>query len=279
MFNEVKSDYILRKIFNNLYSKVNLKIIKNNNKLKQRLEISLKDYIKIYNEIEIEIIPIETENLTKEENIFINYPKEFKSYFHIYFNNNYSQEIRRNYITKIDKANKIRIIIEPKIKSFKELFKRCYCIKELSFIKFYRTDINDMSYLFCGCVSLIKLNLTKLDTRNVTNMSGMFWGCSSLKECNLSSFNTFNVTNMHCLFNLCSSLKQINLKNFNTQKVTDMSNMFESCESLEKINLFNFNTINVTNMCAMFSKCFSLKEANITYFNLSNLTCMRWMFY
>ena len=240
MLNGIKSNYILRNVFNNLYLKICLKIIKNNNKLKQRLDISLKDYIKTHYEIEIEIIPIEKENLPKEENIFINYNKEDISYFHIYLNNNYSKEIKRNYITKKENANKIRIIIEEKIKSFKDLFKRCYCIKEFSFTKFYRSDIYDMSYLFCGCSSLTKLNLSKLDTRNVINMSGMFWGCSLLKECNLSSFNTLNVTNMHCLFNLCSSLKQINLMNFNTEKVTDMSNMFESCESLEKINLFNF---------------------------------------
>ena len=158
MLNGIKSNYILRNIFNNLYSKICLKIIKNNNKLKQRLDISLKDYIKTHYEIEIEIIPIEKEKLPKEENIFINYNKEDISYFHIYLNNNYSQEIKRNYITKKDNANKIRIIIEEKIKSFKDLFKRCYCIKEFSFIKFYRSDIYDMSYLFCGCSSLIKLN-------------------------------------------------------------------------------------------------------------------------
>ena len=174
MYNEIKSDYILKWIFNILYEKTILKIIKNNNALRKRLNISLKAYKKIHNQIEIEIIPIEKENLLKEENIFINYNIKDKSYYHIYINNNDVKEIKRNYIKKEDNVNKIKIIIEDKIKTFKELFKRCYCLKEFSIIKFYRSDIRDMSFLFCGCSSLIKLNILKLDTRNVINMSGMF---------------------------------------------------------------------------------------------------------
>ena len=252
MLNEIKSVYILRKIFDNLYIKTNLKIIKNNNKLKQKLNISLNNYIKIHNQIEIVIIPLEKENLPSAENTFINYNKKYSSHYHIFFNNDYTNEIPFNYITKFDNISQIKIIIDPEIKSFKELFKRCYCLKEFYLIKYYRKDISDLSYLFCGCSSLINLDISKLDTSNVNNMSGMFWGCALLKEVNLSSFNTFNVTNMHCLFNFCSSLKKVNLDNFNTEKVTDMSNMFEACEKLEEINLYNFNTINVKNMCAMF---------------------------
>ena len=279
MLEEINCKYILSQIFQFTIEKIRLNIIKYNKKLKEKLNVNLNDYIRIHNHIEIEIIPIENQKLQKEENIFINYNKENKHYIHIYFNNNYFNEITRNYIIRDENVNIIKIILEPKTKSFKELFKRCYCIKEINFIKFYRKDISDMSYLFCGCSYLDKLNITKIDTRNVTNMSGMFWGCSLLKEFNLSNFNTLNVTNMHCLFNFCSSIKQLNLSNFNTEKVTDMSNMFESCESLEKLNLLNFNVINVTNMCAMFSKCYSLKEINIPIFNLADITCLRWMFY
>ena len=227
MLDLIKCKYILSQLFQFLNEKKSLDIIKYNQKLKKKFDRNLNDYIRVHNQIEIEIIPVEKENLKKEENNFINYPIKNKSYFHIYFNNNYSKEINRNYLTKNEEVNSIKIIIDSNIKSLKELFKRCYCLKEVKFTKFYRKDISDLSYLFCGCSFLDKLNISKMDTTNVTNMSGTFWGCSSLKEINISNFNTIKVTNMHCLFNLCSSIKQLNLSNFNTEKVTDMSNMFE----------------------------------------------------
>ena len=55
-------------------------------------------------------------------------------------------------------------MIKENIKSFKELFKRCYYLKEFTLNKFYRTDIYDMNYLFCGYFSLIKYN-KKLNTK------------------------------------------------------------------------------------------------------------------
>ena len=203
-----------------LNEKKSLDIIKYNQKLKKKFDRNLNDYIRVHNQIEIEIIPVEKENLKKEENNFINYPIKNKSYFHIYFNNNYSKEINRNYLTKNEEVNSIKIIIDSNIKSLKELFKRCYCLKEVKFTKFYRKDISDLSYLFCGCSFLDKLNISKMDTTNVTNMSGTFWGCSSLKEINISNFNTIKVTNMHCLFNLCSSINVFEMLFFKRNKYT-----------------------------------------------------------
>ncbi len=56
----LQSNFVLRKIFNNLKRKKFLEIIKTNKKVQKRLEIELKDY-KEYNEkysdIEIEILP------------------------------------------------------------------------------------------------------------------------------------------------------------------------------------------------------------------------------
>ncbi len=70
-----------------------LKIIKLNKSVKQRLNISIKDYkefSEIYSSIELEIIP------TKDiyEN-FINFDEKDKSYYHIYFNND-KVETKRN---------------------------------------------------------------------------------------------------------------------------------------------------------------------------------------
>ena len=79
IFSNLKSKYILKKIFGNLTGKNFFKIIKYNKLLKDKLDISNKDY-KEYCDIEIDIIP-------KGTGEFINFiNKEEEKYYHIYFN-------------------------------------------------------------------------------------------------------------------------------------------------------------------------------------------------
>ena len=94
-FINIKSQYILQKIFNNLVTKIRLNIMKLNKKLKKRLNTNIndyKEYSESYSSIEIEIKPI-----NNEYGRFINYKKKDEKYFHIYFNNN-KKEIKRNHI-------------------------------------------------------------------------------------------------------------------------------------------------------------------------------------
>ena len=170
VFKKIKSDYFLRKLFYNLLKKKSLDIIKYNNNIKERMNISIKDYkeySEIYSSIEIEIKPVKN-----KYGKFINIDEEDEIHYHIYFNDN-KEEIKRKYFNKNDNVSKIKIIIDYQVKSFKELF--CYCeyIEYICFKKFYRNNIN--------------------------NMEGMFWECSSLKELNLSNCNTNNVNNMRGL--------------------------------------------------------------------------------
>ena len=83
IFNNIKSKYILQKVFNNLMKKKSLYIIKYNKNIKERINISIKDYkeyFEIYSPIEIEI------KLAKNKygNI-ININKEDEKYYHIYY--------------------------------------------------------------------------------------------------------------------------------------------------------------------------------------------------
>ena len=73
VFKNLKSDYFLRKLFYNLLKKKSLDIIKYNKNIKERINISIKDYkeySEIYSliEIEIEIKPVHF-NLGKFINI------------------------------------------------------------------------------------------------------------------------------------------------------------------------------------------------------------------
>ena len=272
----LKSNYILKKIFFSLSKKNYLEIIKYNKKMQTRINLTIddyKDFTEKFSSIEIEIKPIKV-----DYNKFINIiNKKDEKYYHIYFNDS-KEEIKRYNLNEDDKVNSIKIIIDYQIKSFYKLFFNCECIKSINFIKFYRIDITNMSYMFFGCSSLKEINFTYFNTDNVTNMSGMFSGCSSLEELNLSNFNTNNVTDMNDMFANCSSLTELNIANFNTSKVKDMSCMFCLCSSLEVLNLSNFNTNKVINMNGMFLGCSLLREIIISNFNIDNVKGMIWMF-
>ena len=150
-FINIKSDYILKKLFNNMEKRISLKIIKCNINIQKRLKIDInnyKDFSEKFSSIELEIIPIQN-----EYGPFIDIKEENKKYFHIYFNDN-KEEIKKTELNNEDKVSKINIIIDYQIKSFKELFNYCICIEYINFKKFYRNNITDMSYMFFECSSL-----------------------------------------------------------------------------------------------------------------------------
>ena len=136
----IKSNYILSKVYANVNKKNTLEIVKYNKKLQNRLNLSINDYQEYYELIEIEIIP----NKNKYGQ-FININENEKLYYHIYFNDNKEEIKNKYYIKEGDKVKKIKIIIDYQVKSFKELFYCCECIESINFKKFYR---NNVKYLF-----------------------------------------------------------------------------------------------------------------------------------
>ena len=211
---KIRSNYILKQIFNNLQLKILLKIIKYNKALQKRIGINKKDY-QNYLKIIIELIPLKNINT-----YFINIDKGFKSFCHIYFDDN-EKEVNRYYLKENDKIKKIKIVLDYEIKSLSRLFQGCECIEKINFINFNRKDIYDMSY--------------------------MFYGCKSLKEINFNNFNTDNVTNMSFMFSCCINLTSINLSKFNTEKVSNMTYMFIKCSNLKNVTI-NKNFINLENL-------------------------------
>ena len=172
-FKNIKSNYFLEKVFNNLTKKQTLYMLKYNKNLKKRINININDYKDCYELIEIEIKPI-----YNKYGYFINIKKEEEKYYHIYFDNNI-EEIKRNYINKDESIKIINIIIDNHVKSFKDLFLKCINNECIYFKKFYRENINNMSKMFFGSSSLKELNLNNFNTNNVIYMIGMFDGCSN----------------------------------------------------------------------------------------------------
>ena len=94
----IKSHYFLQKIFEHIPKKISLGIINYNKTLQQRLNTNIneyKDYSEKYSSIEIEVLPIKN----KYGN-FIDIDYRFQKYFHIYFNNNKNEEIKKEKIIK-----------------------------------------------------------------------------------------------------------------------------------------------------------------------------------
>ena len=63
-FKNIKNDYFLQKVFNNLNKKNSLEIAKYNKKIKERLNLNIndyKEYCETYSSIEIEIVPVTNE--------------------------------------------------------------------------------------------------------------------------------------------------------------------------------------------------------------------------
>ena len=227
--NNIKSIYFIKLILDNLHKKKQLKIIKYNKNLQNRLNINITNYQKyseLFTPIEIEIIPAQN-----QYGKFININNNFMDpYYHIYFND-IEKEIKRDYINENDKVRKITIIIDYRVKSFKNIFKECECIESIYFKKFYRINITDISYMFAGCHSLKKINLSNFKTNNVTKMTAMFFGCSSLKKLDVSNFNIDKVNDMSFMFLGCKSLEELNLPKISINDEIDMTWMFHACSN------------------------------------------------
>ncbi len=279
LFKDLKSDYFLQKLYDYLQKNKFLKIIKYNKNIQKRVNLDVNSYKECcekYSSIEIEIIP--NDNRSSR---FINrdIDKEKGEHYHIYFNDNKEKEIKKNFLKKDDgQISKINIIIDFHIDNFNKLFYYCDQINSISFKKFFRNNILDMSQMFEGCALLKEINFANFKTNGVTNMSKMFKECQSLTELNLSNFNTNNATDMSYMFKSCISLTDLNLSNFNTNNVTDMSYMFENCKSLKKLNVSSFNIDRVTIMVAMFFYCSSLEDINLFNINENNKANMSSMF-
>ena len=168
----IKSRYILSKIYDIISKKKKFEIVKYNKRIQNRLDLSIKDYkefCETFTLIVIEIIPKKG-----EYGEFIHINKNDKLFYHIYFNDNKKVKNkykikeedgvtkREYYIKEEDKVTKIKIIIDYQVKSFKKLFYKCEYIESINFKKFYRNNIIDMSHMFYCCSSLKELNLTNL---------------------------------------------------------------------------------------------------------------------
>ena len=185
----IKSKYMIKKIFEHLQRNKSFEIFKYNKIIQKRIDISINDYknsAELLSSIIIEIKPVKN-----RAGNFINISDNGKKYYNIYYNGK-AEKIKNCYLNYEHKVSKIKIIVDYQIKSFENLFRYCDSIESISFKKFHRNNITNMSGMFSHCSSLKKLDLSNFKTNNVIDMKSMFSYCSSLKQLDLSNFNTDN---------------------------------------------------------------------------------------
>ena len=105
---DIKSCYIMKKIFHNIQKRISLEIIKYNINIQKRLNINInnyKEFSELYSSIELEIIPIQN-----KYGSFIYIKEEDKIYFHIYFNEN-KKETKKAKLKRKDKYKVLKINI------------------------------------------------------------------------------------------------------------------------------------------------------------------------
>ena len=122
----IKSVYILKKIFDNIPINKRLKIIQYNKKTQKKLCLSINDYSQLYLPIEIEIKPAISKYCKRK---FINIKKDNEKYYHIYFDGK-SKEINRYYLSAEEKVNKIKILIDHQVKYLKNYFMSVFTLNQ-----------------------------------------------------------------------------------------------------------------------------------------------------
>ena len=117
-FRNINNDSFLEKVFAYMKKNKSLNIMKYNQKLQKRLNLSIndyKEYSQLYTPIEIELKPLEN-----KYGKFINVCDKEKEYYHIYFDNS-NEEVKRNYLNENENIESIKIIIDYNVKSLKGL--------------------------------------------------------------------------------------------------------------------------------------------------------------
>ena len=123
----IKSKFILKKIFNILSQKRMLQIINYNKKLQKILYKDIKDF-KEYKNIILEIEPYSSGKFINIQN------NNESSYIHIFLDDD-KNEIKNKYlVNNEDKDKKIKIIFDFEIKSLRQIFEECDGIKQINFV-------------------------------------------------------------------------------------------------------------------------------------------------
>jgi len=224
----------------------------------------------------------------------------------IKINTNKTIIFNKNISVKANETTNATIIFSKNLTSFKEMFKGCNRLKNVTLKNVKNTNLLETTSMFEGCTGLYGVIFEDMNINNINSTSKMFKDCSTLNYIDLDNFSTENTKDMSQMFEGCSSMRNpkfmeglstkssenmteifsdcskiqsLDLSGYDTSNVKDMSGMFKDMTIIETLNLTNFNTEKVVNMKRMFYNCISLKSLDLSSFNMTNCKNTEDMFY
>ena len=180
---------------------------------------------------------------------------------------------------KLNTVIMVEIKFSKKIKTFKEMFKGCNKIKNVTLKDVETDDISDTSSMFEECTSLNDIKFDNTSISNITNTAKMFKGCSNLNKIEIEKFSTDNVKDMSQMFDGCSSFDNNNfIEELSTKNVESMNEIFSGCSKITSLDLSKYDTSNTKNMSGMFKGMKNLVDIKLNSFNTEKVEHMNEMF-
>ena len=123
---------------------------------------------------------------------------------------------------------------------------------EIKFLK----DLTTFKEMFKGCKRLKEVTLQNINANLVTETTSMFEGCIGLSEVKFENITINKIQNTSKMFKECSNLNKIDIENFSTENTKDMLQMFEGCSSLDNASFIEgLSTKSSEIMTEIFSGC------------------------
>ena len=101
------------------------------------------------------------------------------------------------------------------------------------------SNIKIFKEMFKGCKRLKEITLKNIDTNKITDTTSMFQDCTGLTVVKFENMNMNNIASTSKMFQKCSNLNNIHINNLSTDKTKDMSQMFEGCSNLRNISFIS----------------------------------------
>ena len=131
---------------------------------------------------------------------------------------------------------------------------------EIKFLK----DLTTFKEMFKGCKRLKEVTLQNINANLVTETTSMFEGCIGLSEVKFENITINKIQSTSKMFKDCSSLNKIDINNFSTENSKDMSQMFEGCSSLSNTTFIEgLSTKSSENMADIFSGCSKIQSLDL----------------
>ncbi len=157
------------------------------------------------------------------------------------------------------------------VTSFKEMFRDCVNVANLSVNHFKTNNVTDFSYTFYK-TAITTLDISNWNFENATKIIALLSGCTNLTTVNLGEFKNEIATSCADMFYNNAKLTSVDLSEFVGTNVTSCSNMFYNDAAITSIDLRSFNPTKLTNINYMLYKCSKLKHLDVRSLDISNLT-------